>query len=84
MAGLWKLALESQFESEELESLREELVSTCTSLHPATTLQVHYESRLEKMHFLRAELQLVDERHGGELGTGILRAEEVLTGLAVS
>lgn len=54
VAGLWKLALESQFESEELESLRGELV--------------HYESRLEKMHFLRAELQLVDERHGGKYG----------------
>ena len=36
VAGLWQLALQSQFEPEELESLREELVSP-TSLHPATT-----------------------------------------------
>lgn len=55
VAGLWKLALQSKFEPEELESLRQELV--------------HYETRLEKMHFLRAELQLVDERHGGKYGS---------------
>merc|ERR1712013_82692 len=52
VAGLWKLALEAKFEPEELESLRQELA--------------HYETRLEKMHFLEAELRLVDERHGGK------------------
>merc|ERR1719447_2453434 len=54
VAGLWKLALEAKFEPEELESLRQELT--------------HYETRLEKMHFLEAELRLVDERHGGKFG----------------
>jgi len=54
VAGLWKLALEAKFEPEELESLRQELA--------------HYETRLEKMHFLEAELRLVDERHGGKFG----------------
>jgi len=54
VAGLWKLALESKFEPEELASLRQELA--------------HYETRLEKMHFLQAELKLVDERHGGKFG----------------
>jgi len=54
VAGLWKLALLAKFEPEELESLREELS--------------HYEKRLEKMHFIKAELQLVNERHGGKYG----------------
>merc|ERR1739838_1124644 len=54
VAGLWKLALMAKFEPEELESLREELG--------------HYERRLEKMQFIKAELQLVDERHGGKYG----------------
>eukprot|EP00090_Calanus_glacialis_P042567 TRINITY_DN75476_c0_g1_i1.p1 TRINITY_DN75476_c0_g1~~TRINITY_DN75476_c0_g1_i1.p1 ORF type:complete len:337 (-),score=122.19 TRINITY_DN75476_c0_g1_i1:215-1225(-) len=54
VAGLWKLALMAKFEPEELESLREELG--------------HYERRLEKMQFIRAELQLVEERHGGKFG----------------
>jgi len=54
VAGLWKLALNAKFEPEELESLREELG--------------HYEKRLEKMHFIKRELQLVEERHGGKYG----------------
>jgi len=54
VAGLWKLAMMAKFEPEELESLREELG--------------HYERRLEKMQFIRAELRLVDERHGGKYG----------------
>lgn len=54
VAGLWRMALMSKFEPEELESLREELV--------------HYERRLEKMHFFEAELRLIDERHGGKYG----------------
>lgn len=52
--GLWKLALDADFEPAELESLRMELV--------------HYERRITKMQFLKAELQLVDERHGGKYG----------------
>jgi len=55
VAGLWRLALKAQFEPEELESLREELV--------------HYERKLEKMRFFEAELRLVDERHGGKFGS---------------
>jgi len=54
VSGLWKLAQEAKFEPLELESLRQELL--------------HYESRLEKMRFLQAELRLVDERHGGKYG----------------
>jgi len=54
VAGLWKLALTANFDPVELESLREELG--------------HYEKRLEKMHFIQAELQLVEERHGGKYG----------------
>jgi len=52
--GLWMLALQADFEPAELESLRTELV--------------HYERRITKMQFLKAELQLVDERHGGKYG----------------
>ncbi|XP_023329038.1 alpha-2-macroglobulin receptor-associated protein isoform X2 [Eurytemora carolleeae] len=48
VAGLWKIALEADFEAEELESLRQELS--------------HYEKRLEKLRFLQSELELVDER----------------------
>jgi len=54
VAGLWKLALMANFEPVELESLREELS--------------HYERRLEKMQFIKAELQLVEERNGGKFG----------------
>jgi len=49
VAGLWKIALEADFDEAELESLREELS--------------HYERRLEKLRFLQNELKLVDERH---------------------
>lgn len=52
VAGLWRLALAAKFDPEELESLRQELV--------------HYERKLDKMRFLKAELKLVDERHGGK------------------
>ncbi len=51
--GLWRLAQEADFNSEELESLRQEL-------H-------HYEKRIEKLHHLDAELKLVDSRHGGDI-----------------
>jgi hypothetical protein len=53
---LWKLALQADFDPEELESLKLELV--------------HYERRIEKMRFLQTELQLVDDRHGGKYGLG--------------
>jgi len=53
VAGLWKLALNSNFSILELESIREELV--------------HYQKRLEKMRFLERELQLVDERSIGRV-----------------
>ena len=36
-----------------------------------TPPQTHYQGRLEKMHFLQAELRLVDERHGGGKTSGI-------------
>jgi len=52
VAGLWKIALESDFNAEELESLRHELS--------------HYEVKLEKLRFLQNELRLVDERHDGK------------------
>jgi len=52
VAGLWKLALNSNFTLLELESIREELV--------------HYQKRLEKMRFLERELQLVDDRQVGK------------------
>jgi len=55
VAGLWKIALEADFEDEELESIRQELG--------------HYEKRIEKLRFLQNELQLVDERHGGKYGS---------------
>lgn len=45
--GLWKLAQEADFTDEELESLRQEL-------H-------HYEKRVEKLHQLKAETQLVND-----------------------
>jgi hypothetical protein len=48
VAGLWKIALEADFEGDELESLRQELT--------------HYEKRLEKLRFLQSELELVDNR----------------------
>jgi len=53
VAGLWKLAMNSDFTPIELESIREELI--------------HYQKRLEKMHFLQRELSMVDERHGGRM-----------------
>ena len=86
---MWKLALESKFEPEELASLRQELVRTeqnhfFTARILITVFKAHYETRLEKMHFLQvnccsifsfgfhfvfqAELKLVDERHGGKFG----------------
>ena len=46
--GLWKLAQEADFNSEELESMKKELK--------------HYEHRLQKMHHLKAELKMVDGR----------------------
>ena len=61
VAGLWKLALESKFEPEELASLRQELVWTAdiklANWPPfknlTTESKAHYETRLEKMHFLQ-------------------------------
>jgi len=53
VAGLWKMAMNSNFTSFELESIREELI--------------HYQKRLEKMRYLQRELELVDQRHGGRL-----------------
>jgi len=55
VAGLWKLAMNSNFTSFELESIREELI--------------HYQKRLEKMHFLQRELEMVDSRHGGHMAS---------------
>ena len=46
--GLWKLAQEADFNEEELQSMRKELK--------------HYEQRLQKLHMLTAELELVDKR----------------------
>lgn len=45
---MWKLAQDADFSDQELESLRSEL-------H-------HYDTRLQKLHFLREELRMVDER----------------------
>ena len=50
--GLWKLAQEADFNAEELESLRIQLK--------------HYEQRLQKMHHLTAELDMVDKRRGSD------------------
>ena len=50
--GLWKLAQEADFNAEELESVRKELK--------------HYEQRLQKMHHLTAELDMVDKRRGAD------------------
>ena len=50
--GLWKLAQEADFNSEELQSLRKELK--------------HYEQRLQKLHLLTAELDMVDKRRDDE------------------
>jgi len=50
--SLWKLAKEADFTPEELDSLRDEL-------H-------HFQARRAKMHYLEAELSMVDKRHGGE------------------
>merc|ERR1712241_1452390 len=50
--SLWKLAKEADFTLEELDSLRDEL-------H-------HFQARRAKMHYLEAELSMVDKRHGGE------------------
>jgi hypothetical protein len=48
VSGLWRVAMEADFSDQELESLRQELE--------------HYEKRLEKLRFLQAELELVDDR----------------------
>jgi len=53
VAGLWKLALNSNFTLPELGSIREELV--------------HYQKRLDKMKFLERELLSVDDRHLGRI-----------------
>ena len=50
--GLWKLAQEADFNAEELQSLRKELK--------------HYEQRLQKLHLLTAELDMVDKRREDE------------------
>jgi len=50
--GLWKLAQEADFNAEELQSLRKELK--------------HYEQRLQKLHLLTAELDMVDKRRHDE------------------
>ncbi|KAK9881091.1 hypothetical protein WA026_014434 [Henosepilachna vigintioctopunctata] len=47
--GLWTIALESNFTSDELESLRVELL--------------HYENRLMKLRHLQAEIALNEEKH---------------------
>ena len=52
-SGLWKLAQEADFTEDELESLRKELN--------------HFEKRIEKLHYLKAELNLVDSRHKKDL-----------------
>ena len=46
--GLWKLAQEADFNTEELQSIRKELK--------------HYEQRVQKLHLLTAELDMVDKR----------------------
>ena len=50
--GLWKLAQEADFNADELHSLRKELK--------------HYEQRLQKLHLLTAELDMVDKRRDDE------------------
>lgn len=51
--GLWKLAQEADFTTEELESLKAEL-------H-------HYEKRLEKLHHLKAGVNLIDAHLEGKM-----------------
>lgn len=51
--GLWKLAQEADFTTEELESLKSEL-------H-------HYENRLEKLHHLKAGVNLIDAHLEGKM-----------------
>ena len=50
--GLWRIAQEADFNEEELQSIRKELK--------------HYEQRLQKLHLLTAELDMVDKRRDGE------------------
>ena len=45
--GLWKLAQEADFNEDELQSIRDELQ--------------HYEKRLQKLHHLKAELNIVQD-----------------------
>lgn len=65
--GLWKIALESKFSPEELESLRIELK--------------HYENRLLKLRHLQVEAALSEERHkekqlSGVKTPGLLQMED--------
>ena len=50
--GLWQLAQEADFDSDELDSLRQEL-------H-------HFQVKLDKFQFLEQEIRSVDERHGNK------------------